>query len=76
MSVASSESKQLRKSQSMPHISSRHDSGYGLSGGGSCSVLDQIGCQTNFNQHHHHQQHMPHEKVYFFVCFLCAARFS
>lgn len=56
MSVSLMESKSLRKSQSMPHLLSRNDSGFGYSGAGSCNVLDQIGYNTAF-----HQQ--PNEKV-------------
>lgn len=50
MSIStSSEYKLMRKSHSLPHIASRHDSGVSnatastaLSGPGSCSILDQI----------------------------------
>lgn len=40
--------KSLRKSQSMPHLLSRNDSGFGYSGAGSCNVLDQMGYNTMF----------------------------
>lgn len=59
MSVSLLESKPLRKSQSMPHLLSRNDSGFGYSGAGSCNVLDQMGYNTIF-----HQQ--PNEKVFIY----------
>lgn len=64
MSIStSSEYKLMRKSHSLPHIASRHDSGVsnatqstGISGSGSCSILDQIAYDSAMcNDHHHHQ---------------------
>ena len=41
--------KLLKKSKSMPHISSKNDIGFSFNGGGSCSILDQIGIQPNYD---------------------------
>lgn len=72
--LMSSEYKPLRKSHSLPHIASRHDSGVSgitttttISGSGSCSLLDQIDyhhstmCnEHNFNNSNHSRYHCYH----------------
>lgn len=37
----------LRRSLSLPHLDSRHDSGVGYSGSGSCNGIDQAGGAYN-----------------------------
>lgn len=66
MSFSSNESRPLRRSQSLPHLASREDSGVGLSGSGSCNGINNAGYMTpessNHSSHllHHHHQHLHH----------------
>lgn len=64
MSIStSSEFKSMRKSRSLPHIASRHESGVSNATAsttisGSCSILDQmdldsVGCNDHHLHHHH-----------------------
>lgn len=64
MSISTTnEFKLMRKSHSLPHIGSRHESGVSnatasttISGHGSCSILDQMDLESvECNDHHHHQ---------------------
>lgn len=77
MSIStSSEYKSMRKSQSLPHIASRHDSGVSgittttILGPGSCSLLDQIDYDSNicnehqFNNGTNHNQYHNHLRHY------------
>lgn len=66
MSISPSiEFKSMRKSRSLPHIASRHESGVSnatasttISGHGSCSILDQMDLESvGCNDHHHHLHH-------------------
>lgn len=72
MSITSHEFKPLRKSQSLPHITtSRHDSAAtnltaasGTAPGGSCSILDQIECNPLCNNHHHDHRYTHSSQQY------------
>lgn len=43
----------LRRSLSLPHLDSRHDSGVGYSGSGSCNGIDQAGIYNPIHDTHH-----------------------
>lgn len=75
--LTSTEYKPLRKSYSLPHIASRHDSGVSgytttttISGSGSCSLLDHIDYNStmcnehNLNNSNHNHYHYYHNHLH------------
>lgn len=52
----------MQRSQSLPHLNSREDSGVGLSGTGSCSGINNMGYESS-SQHkpHRHNRHYRNE---------------
>lgn len=51
--MSSQDSGSLRRSLSMPHLDSRHDSGVGYSGSGSCNGIDQAEVYAHIHNPHH-----------------------
>ncbi|XP_038121307.1 uncharacterized protein LOC6038502 [Culex quinquefasciatus] len=50
----------LQRSQSLPQLNSREDSGVGLSGTGSCSGINNIGYESSAGSGGHHHRHHRH----------------